>query len=185
MIVLAGAASFFVGNSYQAQMPAFAHDLGHGDPGAAYSALLGGRRRRRALGGHPARERAAASAHRDRARPCCSPCCWAARSAASRSTRSYPLALALLFAAGFFELSFSSMAQTIVQMNAPAAIRGRVLGLFNMSSAGLRSLQRHHRRPRRQPRSRVHASLALAAGSFMIVALVLRARLRAKESGVV
>ena len=44
-----------------------------------------------------------------------------------------------MFLAGFFELSFSSMAQTLVQMNAPEAIRGRVLGLFNMSSAGLRA----------------------------------------------
>ncbi|MBL8742594.1 MAG: MFS transporter, partial [Myxococcales bacterium] len=41
MVGLAGAASFFVGNSYQAQMPKFAADLGRGDPGAAYSALLG------------------------------------------------------------------------------------------------------------------------------------------------
>ena len=34
MVLLAGAASFFVGNSYQAQMPGFAQDLGHGNPGA-------------------------------------------------------------------------------------------------------------------------------------------------------
>jgi MFS family permease len=40
MVILAGAASFFVGNSYQAQMPVFATDLGHGDPGAAYTMLL-------------------------------------------------------------------------------------------------------------------------------------------------
>ena len=40
MMVLAGAASFFIGNSYQAQMPGFAHDLGHGDPGTAYTVLL-------------------------------------------------------------------------------------------------------------------------------------------------
>jgi len=38
MIILAGAASFFVGNSYQAQMPGFAEDVGHGDPGIAYTA---------------------------------------------------------------------------------------------------------------------------------------------------
>jgi hypothetical protein len=53
--------------------------------------------------------------------------------------RSYPLALALLFLAGFFELSFSSMTQTLVQMNAPDASRGRVLGLYNMAAAGLRA----------------------------------------------
>ena len=31
------------------------------------------------------------------------------------------------------------MAQTLVQINAPAAIRGRVIGLFNMSALGLRA----------------------------------------------
>ena len=31
------------------------------------------------------------------------------------------------------------MAQTLVQLNAPAAIRGRVIGLFNMSALGLRA----------------------------------------------
>jgi MFS family permease len=41
MVILAGAASFFVGNSYQAQMPGFAQDVGHGDPGIAYTSLLG------------------------------------------------------------------------------------------------------------------------------------------------
>ena len=50
-----------------------------------------------------------------------------------------PLALALLFIAGFVELSFSAMAQTLVQLNAPPEIRGRVIGLFNMSSLGLRA----------------------------------------------
>src|SRR5262249_2380706 len=35
MILLAAGMSFFVGNSYQAQMPGFAQDLGHGDPGTA------------------------------------------------------------------------------------------------------------------------------------------------------
>ena len=40
MTVLAGAASFFVGNAYSSQMPGFAEDVGHGDPGMAYSMLL-------------------------------------------------------------------------------------------------------------------------------------------------
>eukprot|EP01030_Chromulinospumella_sphaerica_P023101 gene23101-23110_t len=40
MILLSGAASFFVGNSYQAQMPGFASALGGISPGAAYSMLL-------------------------------------------------------------------------------------------------------------------------------------------------
>jgi hypothetical protein len=51
----------------------------------------------------------------------------------------YPLALALLFTAGFFELAFNAMAQTLVQLDAPTAIRGRVIGLYNMASLGLRA----------------------------------------------
>jgi hypothetical protein len=45
----------------------------------------------------------------------------------------------LLFCAGFLELSFYAMAQALVQINAPAAMRGRVIGLFSMSALGLRS----------------------------------------------
>src|SRR5439155_23400938 len=64
---------------------------------------------------------------------------WAAALFAFACISRYPIALVLLFCAGFFELSFSSMAQTIVQLNAPDQIRGRVLGLFNMSALGLRA----------------------------------------------
>jgi hypothetical protein len=53
--------------------------------------------------------------------------------------KSYTLALGFLFAAGFLELSFNAMAQTLVQLNAPPEQRGRVIGLFNMSSLGLRA----------------------------------------------
>jgi hypothetical protein len=44
----------------------------------------------------------------------------------------------LLFAAGFLELSFNSMAQALVQLSAPAAIRGRVIGVFGMAASGMR-----------------------------------------------
>ncbi len=54
-------------------------------------------------------------------------------------TASYGVALTLLFLMGVFELLFSSMAQTLVQLNAPAESRGRVIGAFNMSSLGLRA----------------------------------------------
>jgi MFS family permease len=64
---------------------------------------------------------------------------WCCALAAFAATSSYPLALVLLFAAGVFELSFSAMAQSLVQLNAPAASRGRVIGVFNMSALGLRA----------------------------------------------
>ena len=51
----------------------------------------------------------------------------------------YWLAIAFLFLAGFLELSFNAMAQSLVQLNAPLEKRGRVIGLFNMASLGLRT----------------------------------------------
>jgi hypothetical protein len=47
--------------------------------------------------------------------------------------------LVLLFIAGFVELSFNFMAQGLVQLNAPAPIRGRVMGVFSMAASGMRT----------------------------------------------
>ncbi len=51
----------------------------------------------------------------------------------------YVLALVLLFIAGFLQLAFSAMSQALVQIHAPHEIRGRVIGLYAMSSLGLRA----------------------------------------------
>jgi len=51
----------------------------------------------------------------------------------------YWVALPLLFVAGFLELSFNSMAQALVQLGAPANIRGRVIGAFSMAAMGMRT----------------------------------------------
>lgn len=137
MILLSGAASFFVGNSYQAQMPAFASDLGNVTPGTAYSMLLAAD----AAGALLAGVILEMGLKLTRVTPPASmsfATLWAASLAGFALTRSYPVALALLFAAGFCELSFSSMNQTLVQLQAPNEMRGRVLGLFGMSSSGLR-----------------------------------------------
>lgn len=138
MILLAGGASFFVGTSYHAQMPGFAQDFGHGDPGVAYSALLAADAAGALLAGVVLEWRGGilktnpASAIKLAA-------LWAVSLVGFAAMKAYVGALLLLFCAGFFELSFSSMAQAIVQLNAPDHIRGRVLGLFNMSALGLRA----------------------------------------------
>jgi hypothetical protein len=54
-------------------------------------------------------------------------------------TRSYALAVILLFVAGFLELAYNAMAQTLVQLHAPPEIRGRVIGLYAMSALGMRT----------------------------------------------
>jgi MFS family permease len=137
MTLLAGAAAFFVGNSYSPQMPGFAHDLGHGDPGFSYSMLLaadaaGGLLAGMVLEGGsllPPNTRTAIVLAM----------LWCCALGGFSLATNYALALGLLFAAGFLELSFNAMAQTLVQLNAPPTMRGRVIGLFNMSSLGLRA----------------------------------------------
>jgi len=137
MIALAGSASFFLASGYQAQMPGLAQDLGHGDPGTAYTMLLAADATGALIAGIALES---IGTLRPRARSAMVlAIAWALALAGFATTRTYPLALVLLLLAGFFELSFSSMAQTLVQMNAPDASRGRVLGLYNMASMGLRA----------------------------------------------
>lgn len=137
MTVMIGASAFFIGNAYQAQMPGFAVDLGHGRAGFAYSVLLGAD----AAGGLaagiilegggllPPNARVAFTLALG----------WCMALAGFALSSSYALAIPLLFTAGFLELSFNSMAQSLVQINAPSEIRGRVLGVFAMSASGMRT----------------------------------------------
>jgi MFS family permease len=178
LVILAGAASFFVGNSYQAQMPLFASDLGHGDPGAAYTMLLAADAAG-ALCAGVFLETGRGFARPETRTAVMLAALWAAALGGFALTRSYPIAIALLFAAGFLELSFSSMNQTIVQLNAPHAIRGRVLGLYGMASAGLRTFS-GVTVGLLGGIATVHTSLFLAAGAFMATALALLVRLRAR-----
>ena len=135
--ILVGAASLIVGNAYQAQMPEFAHDLGDTAGGFRYSALfaadaagaLAAGLILEARGLLPPRSRTVLFLAM----------AWSVVIGSFAIATSYPLALALLFVAGFLELAFFSMAQTLVQMNAPNEVRGRVIGLFNMSALGLRA----------------------------------------------
>jgi MFS family permease len=137
MTVLAGCASFLVGNAYNAQLPGFAEDLGHGDPGLAYSMLLAADAAGGLLAGVVLESMALLSpAPRTAIGLALLWCCALIGFAASNI---YAVALALLFAAGFLELTFNAMAQTLVQLNAHQEIRGRTLGLFNMASLGLRA----------------------------------------------
>jgi hypothetical protein len=93
-------------------------------------------------------------------------------------TRRYYLALPLLFLAGFFELSFSSMAQTLVQLDAPEAARGRVLGLFSMAASGLRTFSGITVGLIGSITS-IHTSLAIASAAFFCAMLLVSMRNRA------
>ena len=181
MIATAGAASFFVGNSYQAQMPGFSQDLGHGDPGTAYTMLLGADAAGALMAGVLLESRGGifspgpASAIRLAS-------AWAAALFSFALMGSYPAALASLFVAGFFELSFSSTMQTLVQMNAPEEERGRVLGLYNMAAGGLRAFS-GVTVGLLGGAVGIHTSLATSAACFLCVSVALLARVHKSAVG--
>jgi MFS family permease len=137
MTLLGAGAAFFVGNAYQAQMPELARDFGHGDPGVTYSMLLAADAAG-ALAAGIGLETWGLLAPRGRTALLLA-MAWAFSLMGFALTGHYGVALVLLFAAGFLELSFNSMAQALVQLEAPAASRGRMIGLFSMASAGMRT----------------------------------------------
>jgi MFS family permease len=111
MLVLGGATSFFVGNAFQAQMPEYAHDLGPDETGLWYSVLLAANAAGAILG-----------------------------VVLLESANVFRLhARTAIVCAGVFNIVFTSIAQTLVQLLAPPHVRGSVVGLFNTASLGLRA----------------------------------------------
>ena len=135
MLALVGLTAFLIGHAFQAQMPEFAEDLGDADGGHGYTALQMAQAAG-ALAGGLALEAGGLL------RPGVSAAIlfatlFAVTVAGFAAAPSVEVAVALLFLAGLFRLAFSTMAQTIVQLDAPTRIRGRALGLFSMAQMGL------------------------------------------------
>jgi hypothetical protein len=143
MTLLVAAASFLVGSAYQAQMPGFARDLGQDRADFFYSMLLGADAAGALVGGFILESRSllAPSVRSAFVLAMLWSCALGGFALASASGLpfAYELTLLLLFAAGFLELSFNSMAQTLVQLHAPADSRGRIIGVYIMAGLGLRA----------------------------------------------
>jgi MFS family permease len=166
MTLLGGGAAFFIGNAYQAQMPGFATDLGHGDPGVSYSMLLAADAAGALTAGialetfgllRPDPRTALILA-----------ALWGIALASFALVSIYPLALVLLLTAGFLELSFNSMSQTLVQLHAPAEKRGRIIGVFSMASLGTRMFSGFSVGILGQMIG-IHWSLAVSAGLILLL----------------
>jgi MFS family permease len=170
MMVLVGGASLIVGNAYQAQMPEFAQDLGHGDGRLTYSLLFGADAAGALTAGLLLESRGLLRPSPRSAYVLA--LLWCIAMAGFAASTVYPLALALLFVCGFLELSFYAMAQTLVQLNAPAAVRGRVIGLFSMSALGLRAFS-GLTVGLGGSLIGIHLSLALSAGLLIVLILVM------------
>lgn len=136
MICLVGLTSLLVGNAFQAQMPEFAKSfLGH-DSGVVYSALLVAGAAGAIFGGlvqetissmSPSPRKAVVLA-----------VSWTVCILVFAAAPNYIVALMALFVSGALLISFTSMAQAMVQLEAPPDRRGRYVGLFNMSLNGMR-----------------------------------------------
>jgi len=137
MVALAGCVSFFVGTAFQATMPEFAHDLGTDKADFAYSALLAANAAGAVVGGFLLEGRGWLPPRVSTAM--ISAILWCMAIVGFALSTSYYLSLALLFTAGLLNLTFSSMGQTIVQLLSPPHLRGRLIGLFAMSSMGLKA----------------------------------------------
>jgi MFS family permease len=170
MVLLAGGTSLLVGNAYQAQMPEFARDLGHAHADLSYSVLLGADAAGALVAGLVLESRGLLQARAASAFVLAM--LWCVAIAAFAAVSWYPLALALLFVAGFLELSFNAMAQTLVQVRAPAAIRGRVIGLYAMSGLGMRTFS-GVTVGLGGSLVGIHWSLALSAGALLMLTLAL------------
>ena len=135
MMLLAGGASFFIGNAYQAQMPGFADDLGVHNAGSRTPCCSAPTRRARSAPYccSKARQLAATPGLAQHARRL-----WCIAMGGFALAHGFALALPCC-SRRFLRVSFQRMAQTIVQMRAPADQRGRFIGLFNMASLGLRA----------------------------------------------
>ena len=137
MIALGGITSFFVGNAFQAQMPEYAHDLGSDEAGLWYSVLLAANAAG-AIMGTVLLESVGSLRPSARTAILCAGA-WALTIGLFAFASSYPVAVTLLVLAGVFNLAFTSIAQTLVQMLAPPRVRGSVVGLFNTAILGLRA----------------------------------------------
>src|SRR2546422_2831078 len=137
MVLLGGTASLFVGNAFQTQMPGFAYDLGARTADFAYSALLMATAAGSVFGGFLLEGKGWLGA-RVRGTIVCA-IFWCVTTAAFAVSTNYYLSLALLFVGGILNLAFYSSAQAIVQILAPSHLRGRLVGLFNISALGFRA----------------------------------------------
>jgi MFS family permease len=173
MVVLAGVTSFFVGSGFQPQMPEYAHDLGAEQADVWYSVLLAGNAAGAVLGAVLLESLDVLRPSTRTAIVCAA--AWAVAMALFAVAPDYALAVALLVAAGMLNVTFTSMAQTLVQVLAPPRLRGRIVGLFNASMLGLRTGSGLTVGVLGAAIG-VHWSLALSSGAVVVIALGLLVR---------
>jgi MFS family permease len=137
MIILGGLGAFFVGASLQTSMPIYAQDLGAAAAGTAYGVLLFANGAGGVVGGivleatgwiKPSVRAAVISTG-----------IYGLTSLWFATTGSYLLAVIALLIGGVANLASMSIGQTVVQLRAKPADRGKVIGVYGVAANGLRA----------------------------------------------
>ncbi|MFN8522226.1 MAG: MFS transporter [Chloroflexota bacterium] len=137
MVALGGLSSFFIGTALAPLMPEFARALGTESAGAAYGALLAAGAAGGVLGGVLLE---ASGLLKPNARTAMiATVVYGITTLGFAFSNSYYLSLLMLLIGGMANLASQSIAQALVQILAPAEKRGRVIGVYQMSSGGLRA----------------------------------------------
>jgi MFS family permease len=134
MLGVAGLVAVLVGNAFQSQMPEFAEDLGD-DDGHGYTALSMAQAGGALVGGFTLE--ATGLLRPNVSVGILSATLFGLAVIAFAAAPSLEIAVGLLFLTGMLRLAFSTMVQTIVQLEAPPSIRGRALGLLSTAQMGL------------------------------------------------
>jgi MFS family permease len=137
MMLLAGVSSLLVGNAFLANMPEYAHDLSTEKADTSYAILLSANAAGALTAGVILESRALLRASPRTA--IILSILWCVSVAGFAVATNYTLAVVLMFVTGFLYLAFVSMSQALVQLEAPAHLRGRLVGLFHMSHNGFRA----------------------------------------------
>ncbi|MCU1529890.1 MAG: transporter [Frondihabitans sp.] len=136
MMVLAALTAIFIGGALQTSMPVFANTLGAGSAGLAYGVLLFANGAGGVVGGFLLE---ATGVIKPNARAAVvTTALFGVTTLIFASTGSYLLAVVALVVGGVANIASTSIGQSIVQLEAPSAERGRVLGVYSMFSSGFR-----------------------------------------------
>ncbi|MDE3077891.1 MAG: MFS transporter, partial [Chloroflexota bacterium] len=123
--------------SFQPQMPEFARDVATGNASMAYTILLLANGAGAVAGGLLLEATGAVKVTVGTALT--TAVVWGVTTAGFAVTHNLAAAAIFLLLGGAAQLGFNSIAQTIVQLQAPAELRGRLIGAFMMAQLGLRA----------------------------------------------
>jgi len=137
MTLLAGLSATLVGNGWHPHLPSFAADFGFGFDGYRYTLLLTANAIGAVTAGLFLEYRSWLPSNPRTAFVLA--ILWCSSIGSFAFAPSYAMGIVLLVLAGFFELSYISMARTLAQLHAPAELRGRAIGLFNVGAMGCRT----------------------------------------------